>query len=77
MGSQAGQGLCIGIPVMIRNNDATELGITKGQEAFVAGWKDKKGPHGKRVLELFVKLNKPPKDIQVDGLPLMWYQLLW
>ena len=62
--------LCIGMPVMIRNNDATELGITKGQEAFVAGWKDKKGPHGKRVLDtLFVRLDKPPKDINVDGLP--------
>ncbi|HXP51396.1 MAG TPA: AAA family ATPase, partial [Bacteroidia bacterium] len=30
--------LCIGMPVMIRNNDATELCITKGQEGFVVGW---------------------------------------
>jgi hypothetical protein len=37
--------LCIGMPVMIRNNDATELCITKGQEGFVAGWQDKLGPH--------------------------------
>lgn len=29
--------LCLGMPVMIRNNDATELCITKGQEAIVAG----------------------------------------
>ena len=29
--------LCLGMPVMIRNNDATELCITKGQEGFVAG----------------------------------------
>ena len=62
--------LCIGMPVMIRNNDATELCITKGQEGFVAGWKDKKGPHGKHVLEtLFVKLDKPTKVIQIPGLP--------
>ena len=62
--------LCIGMPVMIRNNDATELCITKGQEGFVAGWKSKKGPHGKHVLEtLFVKLDKPPKNVQIPGLP--------
>ena len=27
--------LCIGLPVMIRNNDATELCITKGQEGHI------------------------------------------
>ena len=26
--------LCLGMPIMIRNNDATELCITKGQEAY-------------------------------------------
>ena len=62
--------LCIGMPVMIRNNDATELCITKGQEGFVAGWKDKRGPHGKRVIEtLFVKLDNPPQDVELEGLP--------
>lgn len=30
--------LCIGMPVMLQNNDATEICITKGQEGFVAGW---------------------------------------
>jgi len=34
--------LCIGLPIMIRNNDATELCITKGQEGTVAGWTSKK-----------------------------------
>ena len=63
--------LCLGMPVMIRNNDATELCITKGQEGFVAGWKDTKGPHGKRVLEtLFVKLDNPPQDVSIPGLPM-------
>ena len=62
--------LCLGMPVMIRNNDATELCITKGQEGFVAGWQSKEGPHQKRVLDtLFVKLDNPPKDIQIPGLP--------
>ena len=30
--------LCFGMPVLIRNNDATELCITNGQEARVVGW---------------------------------------
>jgi hypothetical protein len=62
--------LCIGMPVMIRNNDATELCITKGQEAFVVGWQAVKGPHGKHVLDtLFVKLDKSAKTINIPGLP--------
>ena len=28
---------CVGMPVMLQNNDATELCITKGQEGIVAG----------------------------------------
>ncbi|KIJ47601.1 hypothetical protein M422DRAFT_163759, partial [Sphaerobolus stellatus SS14] len=31
--------LCIGLPVMIKKNVATELGITNGAEANVVGWK--------------------------------------
>ena len=62
--------LCIGMPVMIRNNDATELCITKGQEGFVAGWTSHNGGHGKEVLDtLFVKLDKPAKSVKIDGLP--------
>jgi hypothetical protein len=62
--------LCVGMPVMIRNNDATELCITKGQEGFVAGWQSTTGSHGKRVLDiLFVKLDNPPMDVQIEGLP--------
>ena len=30
--------LCIGMPVIIRNNDATELYITQGLEGHVVGW---------------------------------------
>ena len=62
--------LCIGMPVMIRNNDATELCITKGQEGFVAGWQYETNQHGKNVLDtLFVKLDKPSKNINIPGLP--------
>jgi hypothetical protein len=62
--------LCIAMPVMLRNNDATELCITKGQEGFVAGWNSRRGPHGKRVLEtLFVKLDNPPQNVMIPGLP--------
>ena len=63
--------LCIGMPVMIRYNIATELCITKGQEGTVAGWDSKPGPYGKEVIEtLFIKLTDPPKPIQFYGLPL-------
>src|SRR5580704_8592105 len=62
--------LCLGMPVMIRNNEATELCITKGQEGFVVGWQSVIGPHGKQVLDtLFVELDHPPRTIQIPGLP--------
>jgi hypothetical protein len=63
--------LCIGMPVMIRNNDATELCITKGQEGFVIGWQADEGEHNKQVLNtLFVRLDNPPQPVQIPGLPL-------
>ena len=53
--------LCIGMPVMIRYNAATEMCITKGQEAFVYGWRSHKLADGKDVLDtLFVELANPP-----------------
>ncbi|PBK87472.1 hypothetical protein ARMGADRAFT_855659, partial [Armillaria gallica] len=63
--------LCIGLPVMIRRNTATELGITKGQEGTVYGWQSRKGSKGQRVLDtLFVTLVNPPSPVQFEGLPL-------
>lgn len=60
----------VGLPIMIRNNDATELCITKGQEATVVGLDSSTGPFGQLVLDtLFLKLINPPKDINVPGLP--------
>ncbi|KDR65355.1 hypothetical protein GALMADRAFT_81964, partial [Galerina marginata CBS 339.88] len=62
--------LCKGMPVMIRNNDATELCITKGQDGTVWGWDSGTLPDGKETLKtLFVKLNKPPRDVKFSGLP--------
>ncbi|KAF9455474.1 hypothetical protein BDZ94DRAFT_1205685, partial [Collybia nuda] len=62
--------LCIGMPVMIRNNDATELCITKGQEGTVYGWTSSSGPDGQIILDtVFVKLIDPPKTVNIKGLP--------
>lgn len=61
--------LCVGLPVMLRYNDATELCITKGQEATVRGWDSFKGPNGKDCLDtLYVKLTNPPKNVNIPGL---------
>ncbi|KAH7907982.1 hypothetical protein BJ138DRAFT_973005, partial [Hygrophoropsis aurantiaca] len=63
--------LCVGMPVMIRNNDATELCITKGQEGKVVGWQSSIGSKGQQVLDtLFVLLVNPPTTVQIEGLPL-------
>ena len=63
--------ICVGMPVMIRNNAATELGITKGQEAIVHAWDSHKTADGRDVLDtLFVELSNPPVPVKLDDLPL-------
>lgn len=63
--------LCIGLPIMIRHNTATEMCMTKGQEAIVYGWRSHKGQKDKDVLDtLFVELINPPNPIKLYGLPL-------
>lgn len=63
--------LCLGMPVMIRNNFATELCITRGQEGFVCGWQSALGSKEQQVLDtLFIKLKDPPKDVKFDDLPM-------
>ncbi|KAJ3754423.1 hypothetical protein EV360DRAFT_51659 [Lentinula raphanica] len=63
--------LCIGLPVIIRHNVATELSITKGQKGFVYAWHTAEGKFSQNVLEtVFVLLDEPPKDIKIKGLPL-------
>ena len=62
--------LCIGMLIMIRNNDTTKLCITKGQEGFVARWQSSEGPSGQLIIDtLFVKLDQPAKTIKIDSLP--------
>jgi len=58
------------MPVMIRNNFATELCITRGQKGYVCGWQSTLGTKKQQVLDtLFVKLKDPPKTIKFDDLP--------
>ena len=62
--------LCIGMPVIIRSNSATELCITRGQEGTVHCWQSTIGSKGQRVLDtLFVQLQNPPRSVQFEGLP--------
>ena len=64
------QELGIGMPVMLRYNEATECCITKGAVGTAAGWQASMGSHGKPMLDtLFVKLTNPPKIVQFNGLP--------
>ncbi|PPR07612.1 hypothetical protein CVT24_004165 [Panaeolus cyanescens] len=63
--------LCIGLPVMIRYNYATELCMTRGQEGYVVSWQSKKGSKGQNCLDVvFVKLKSPPSDVKIEGLPM-------
>jgi Helitron helicase-like domain at N-terminus/PIF1-like helicase len=63
--------ICLGMPIMIRNNAATEMCITKGQEAIVHAWDSHKAADGRDVLDtLFVELTNPPTPVKLDGLPL-------
>ncbi|KAI0351715.1 hypothetical protein OH77DRAFT_1370473, partial [Trametes cingulata] len=64
--------LCIGMPVLLKNNEATELCATNGAEAIVVGW-DAHRAHtqtNEEVLDtLFVRLTNPPRKVQLDDLP--------
>ena len=61
--------LCLGMPVMIKSNVATELCITNGQEATVVGWQVTAGKRQQQMLDvLFVQLVSPPKTVHIDGL---------
>ncbi|KAJ3887030.1 hypothetical protein GG344DRAFT_56406, partial [Lentinula edodes] len=62
--------LCIGLPIIIRHNIATELSITKGQRGTVYAWHESTGAFDQCVLDvLFVLLDNPPTPIHVPGLP--------
>ena len=62
--------LCIGMPIIIKCNAATELCITNGQESTVVGWKPSLGKLKQKMLDIvYIKLRNPPSKIQLDGLP--------
>ena len=64
--------ICVGMPVMIKVNEATECCVTNGAEAVVVGWTTRPIPNAedKFALDtLFVKLTAAPTTIQVNGLP--------
>ncbi|KDQ32269.1 hypothetical protein PLEOSDRAFT_8108, partial [Pleurotus ostreatus PC15] len=63
--------LCKGMPVMLRDNSATELCMTNGQEGTVYDWVSAVGVYGQLVLDvLFVELTNPPVSVHFEGLPL-------
>ncbi|KZT09969.1 uncharacterized protein LAESUDRAFT_645761 [Laetiporus sulphureus 93-53] len=62
--------LCIGMPVMIKSNEATECCVTNGAEGVVAGWKARPLEDNKLALDtLFVQLTSAPTPIKLEGLP--------
>ena len=62
--------ICLGMPVMIKRNKATECSITNGAEGIIVGWTSKKIDDSHRALDiLFVKLTANPNPIQFEGLP--------
>ena len=52
--------LCIGLPVMIQYNFATELCMTHGQEGYIHQWQSRMEKKKKQLVldTLFIKLKK-------------------
>ena len=62
--------LCIGMPIMLKQNEATECSITNGAEGRVVGWTAVDLPYDKQALDtLFVELTAAPEPVQIPGLP--------
>ncbi|RDX51845.1 hypothetical protein OH76DRAFT_1324179, partial [Lentinus brumalis] len=62
--------LCVGMPVLLKFNEATELCATNGAAARVVKWDAHRMASGKWTLDtLFVELTKPPRQVQLPGLP--------
>lgn len=63
--------LCYGMPIMIKNNEATELCVTNGAEGIVCGWDfDFIDDTHKHLKTLFVQLVSPPRQVHIGDLPL-------
>ena len=62
--------LCVGLPVMIKKNIATECGVTNGAEGVVVGWKSRPIDKDHIGLEtVFVRLTALAKSFTIEGLP--------
>jgi hypothetical protein len=62
--------ICLGMPILLKNNVATEMCVTNGAEAVVAGWRAVSLGDGREALDaLFVELVNPPKSMHLDTLP--------
>ncbi|EMD30855.1 hypothetical protein CERSUDRAFT_60787 [Gelatoporia subvermispora B] len=63
--------LAVGMPVLLKNNEATELCATNGAEGVVVGWDSTTDDSNRRFLRtVFVRLTSPPRSVQIPGLPL-------
>lgn len=63
-------GICVGMPIMIKKNKATECSVTNGAEGVVVGWKSRALDLNHNTLEMiFVKLTANPTPIKLPGLP--------
>ncbi|KAL4263449.1 ATP-dependent DNA helicase [Pleurotus pulmonarius] len=62
--------VCKGLPVVLRHNYATELCMTKGQDAVMVDWDFSISDNGVHALDtLYVRLQDPPREVRIAGLP--------
>ena len=62
--------LCVGLPILLKKNQAVELGITNGAEATVVGWKSREFIKGVKTVDVvFAQLMSPGLATQIPGLP--------
>ncbi|KAI0740368.1 hypothetical protein C8Q76DRAFT_609443 [Earliella scabrosa] len=62
--------ICVGLPVMIKVNEARKCCVTNGAGGTVVGWTSRPIEGDKQTLEtLFVKLTAAPTTIKLPGLP--------
>ena len=62
--------LCLGIPVMIKHNEATECSVTNGADCIVVGWQSTILQDVRTLETLFVRLTNPKETIHLEGLPM-------
>ena len=62
--------LCLGMPVMIKHNEATECSVTNGTDCVVVGWQSTTAYDVSTLDTLFVRLLKPKEIVQLEGLPI-------